>query len=71
MVSFINFTAQKRRVFIACKNCCTVFLHRDEEKFYMVQLLELGLVETVDEKKTSSESPGGKFSFPLDAVRLV
>lgn len=33
---------------------------RDEEKFCMIQLLELGLVETVDEKKTSSESPGGK-----------
>ena len=37
-----------------------VFLQRDEEKFYMTRLLELGLVETVDKKNITSGSPSGK-----------
>ena len=37
-----------------------VFLQRDEEKFYMTRLLELGLVETVDKKIITSGSPSGK-----------
>ena len=60
--------------FFSSLKIVVVFLQRDEEKFYMTRLLELGLVETVDKKNVTSGSPSGKsyslFSpFPHSLVR--
>ena len=50
--------------------CVSFFLQRDEEKSLMVQLLELGLVEThVDNEKKSSGSPGGKNGWIFSGIK--
>lgn len=47
-------------LFFSFLKVVVVFLQRDDEKFYMTRLLELGLVETVDKKNITSGSPSGK-----------
>ena len=50
--------------------CVSFFHQRDEEKSCMVQLLELGLVEThVDNEKKSSGSPGGKSGWIFSGIK--
>ena len=44
------------------------FFQRDEEKSFMAQLVELGLVETLnDSEMKSSGSPGGKTQSALSS----
>lgn len=48
------------------------FFQRDEEKSFMVQLVELGLVETLnDSEMKSSGSPGGKSQHCLPKKLLT
>lgn len=55
-------------LFFSFLKVVVIFLQRDDEKFYMTRLLELGLVETVDKKNITSGSPSGKpYSLSLSS----